>query len=177
MAFGDGRNTAFLCDQGYEVSGVEITQGIVDQTQARLMDLGLKARLAVGRNSALPFQAEEFDYILACHCIYYCDDGETLLDNLNEYSRVLKKGGYLVASVANRKSFIFNESEEQSDGSMLIKKDHYQNRVGYRLRPFSSTEDIEKFFSPTFKNFSFGESDNNYFGIAEKLFWVVCQKN
>lgn len=177
VAFGDGRNTAFLCDQGYAVSGVEITQGIVDQTKARIADLGLNARLLVGRNSSLPFKEEEFDYILACHCIYYCDDGETLLDNLREYSRVLKSGGFLIASVANRASFIFDEAEEQPDGSMLIKKDHYQNRIGYRLRAFSSIIELEKYFAPLFKNFSFGSSDNNYFGISEKLFWVVCQKN
>ena len=35
IAFGDGRNTVFLCDQGYAVSGIEITEGIVRQTGER----------------------------------------------------------------------------------------------------------------------------------------------
>ncbi|MDO9112347.1 MAG: class I SAM-dependent methyltransferase [Polaromonas sp.] len=108
VGFGDGRNTAFLCEAGLSVSGIEITQGIVDQTRTRLANLGHEADLRVGRNSAIPFENEAFDYILACHCCYYCDDGQTLLDNLNEYSRVLKKDGFVVASVANRASYIFD---------------------------------------------------------------------
>lgn len=30
IGFGDGRNTVFLCDAGLAVSGIEITQGLVD---------------------------------------------------------------------------------------------------------------------------------------------------
>ena len=40
VAFGDGRNTYFLCDQGFQVSGIEITQRIVDRTSERLQALG-----------------------------------------------------------------------------------------------------------------------------------------
>lgn len=176
IAFGDGRNTVFLCDQGYDVSGVEITQGIVDQTTKRLESLGHGADLRVGRNSSLPFDNGHFDYILACHCCYYCDDGETLKDNLREYARVLKRGGYLVASVADRDSYIFQGAQEQADGSMMIAADPYNNRNGYRLHGFHARQDIEAYFSEFFGGFSFGSANNDYFGIHEKVFWVVCQK-
>lgn len=176
VGFGDGRNTAFLCDCGLTVSGIEITQGIVDQANARLSKLGHTANLRVGRNSSIPFEDEEFDYILACHCCYYCDEGETLLDNLKEYSRALKKDGYLIASVANRSSYIFDDAKELPDGSMVVMNDPYNNRNGYRLQAFAASSDIEQYFSPLFKNFSFGSADNDYYGISERVFWVVCQK-
>ena len=176
VGFGDGRNTVFLCDYGLKVSGIEITRGIVDQTYKRLLELGHNADLRVGRNSSIPFEDGTFDYILACHCCYYCDEGETLLDNLKEYSRVLKKDGFIIASVANRASYIFNEAQELPDGSMLVMKDPYNNRNGYRLHAFADTANIEQYFSPLFKNFSFGSADNNYYGISERVFWVVCQK-
>jgi ubiquinone/menaquinone biosynthesis C-methylase UbiE len=176
VGFGDGRNTAFLCECDLTVSGIEITQGIVDQTHARLSKLGHTADLRVGRNSSIPFKDETFDYILACHCCYYCDEGQTLLDNLEEYSRVLKKDGYLIASVANKSSYIFDDAKELPDGSMLIKNDPYNNRNGYRLQAFVATRDIEQYFSPLFKSFSFGSADNNYYGISERVFWVVCQR-
>lgn len=177
VGFGDGRNTAFLCDCGLSVSGIEITQGIVDQTRERLSKLGHSADLRVGRNSSIPFADGEFDYILACHCCYYCDEGQTLLDNLKEYARVLKKDGFLIASVANKASYIFDDAQELADGSMLVKKDPYNNRNGYRLQAFAATADIEQYFSPLFKNFSFGSADNDYYGISERVFWVVCQKD
>ncbi len=176
VAFGDGRNTAFLCDQGLSVSGIEITRGIVDQTRARLERLGHEVDLQVGRNSSIPFDAASFDYILACHCCYYCDEGETFLDNMKEYAWVLKTEGYLIASIANNASYIFKEAVGQPDGSLMIKSDPYGNRNGYRLHGFSSPRDIEDYLSPLFMNFSFGAADNDYFGISERVFWVVCQK-
>lgn len=177
VGFGDGRNTAFLCDQGLAVSGIEITQAIVDQTRHRLARLGHTADLRRGRNSSIPFENGYFDYILACHCCYYCDEGESLSDNLAEYARVLKKGGHLAASVACKTSYIFRDAVELADGSFVICSDPYDNRNGYRLHAFSETGEIEEYFSPWFENFSFGFADNNYYGILERVFWVVCRKS
>lgn len=176
VGFGDGRNTAFLCDQGLAVSGIEITQGIVKQTAARLKALGHSADLRVGRNSKIPFEDGYFDYILACHSCYYCDEGESFGDNLAEYARVMKPGGYLVASVASRSSYIFKDAVAFVDGSLMIKADPYGNRNGYRLQAFSNTNDIELYFIKYFSRFSFGLSDNDYYGIGERVYWVVCRK-
>jgi ubiquinone/menaquinone biosynthesis C-methylase UbiE len=176
IAFGDGRNTVFLCDQDYSVCGIEITEGIVHQTSERLAKLGHQADLRVGRNSKIPFDDNFFDYLLACHCCYYCDEGETLADNMNEYARVMKPGSWLVTSVANRESYIFKDALLLDDGSLRIQADPYGNRDGYRLHGFSSKEQIEAYLSPWFEHFSFGFADNDYYGVSERLFWVVCQK-
>lgn len=176
IAFGDGRNTVFLCDQGYAVSGIEITQGIVDQTNARLAKLGHDADLRVGRNSSIPFDDGSFDYLLACHCCYYCDEGEAFADNMREYARVMKPGAWLVASVASRDSYIFKDAEALQDGSLRIQADPYGNRDGYRLHAFARKEQIADYLAPWFGQFSFGFADNDYYGVTERLFWVVCQK-
>jgi SAM-dependent methyltransferase len=176
VGFGDGRNTVFLCEQGLAVSGIEITPGIVAQTQDRLSRLGYSADLRVGRNSRIPFEAESFDYILACHCCYYCDEGESFSDNLREYARVLRAGGYLVASIACRSSYIFEGAIECADGSLVVRADPYGNRNGYRLHAFRERHEIEEYMTPFFGNFSFGFADNDYYGISERVFWVVCQR-
>ncbi|WP_341743799.1 class I SAM-dependent methyltransferase [Azonexus hydrophilus] len=176
IAFGDGRNTVFLCDQGYAVSGIEITEGIVSQTGERLEKLGHQADLRVGRNSKMPYENDYFDYLLACHCCYYCDEGETFADNMKEYARVMKPGAWLVASVASRESYIFKDAITLEDGSLRIQADPYGNRDGYRLHAFTSKDEIEAYLSPWFEHFSFGFADNDFFGVSERLFWVVCQK-
>jgi ubiquinone/menaquinone biosynthesis C-methylase UbiE len=56
-----------------DVYGIEITKEIVTQTGERLAKMGYKPNLDVGRNSDIPYEDEKFDYILACHCCYYCD--------------------------------------------------------------------------------------------------------
>ena len=176
VAFGDGRNTVFLCDQGYSVSGIEITTGIVQQTSNRLMTLGYQADLRVGRNSNFPFDDGYFDYLLACHCCYYCDDGEIFADNLREYYRVMNPGAWLVASVASSDSYIFKNAISLEDGSFRIQTDPYSNRDGYRLHAFSKEQDIEEYLSPWFEHFSFGFGANDFYGVCERVFWVVCQK-
>lgn len=176
IAFGDGRNTAFLCDQGFDVSGIEITQGIVDQGIARMTALEHRADLRVGRNSGIPFDDASFDLIVACACCYYCDEGEEMRDNLAEYARVLKPGGRIIASVADSASFIFAGAERLPDGSYRVAHDHYGNRVGYRLHGFADRGELETYFSDFFRNFSIGSSNNDYYGIDERLFWVVCEK-
>lgn len=176
IGFGDGRNAAFLCDLGLDVSGIEITEGIVEQGNKRMSLMGHRPDFRVGRNSNIPFEDGFFQYILACHSCYYCDEGETFTNNLNEYARILKSGGYLVASVADSSSYIFDGAEQDKDGTYEIKNDPYGNRVGYRLRGFSDPDEVMESFSKHFENFSIGHANNDYYGINERVFWVVCQK-
>lgn len=176
VAFGDGRNTAFLAERGLAVSGIEIAQGIVEQTGTRMRKLGHAVDLRVGRNSAIPYPDGTFDGIVACSCCYYCDEGDSIADNLAEYGRVLKPGGFLIASVADRESFIFRGAEPQPDGSFLVRNDPYGVRNGYRLHAFATADDLTASFSAVFEGFSIGRSRSDYFGIEERLFWVVCRR-
>ena len=176
IAFGDGRNTKFLCELGLDVSGIEITQSIVEQTKIRLNSFGINPDLRIGRNNCIPYKNDTFDYILACHCCYYCDEEDTIKDNLKEYHRVLKPGGALIASVANVNSYIFKGSELQNNGTRVIKDDPYSSRNNYRLHGFECEEAIKECFSSYFENFSFGHANNDYYGIDEKVFWIVCYK-
>jgi hypothetical protein len=62
------------------------------------------------------------------------------------------------------------------DGSLRIQGDPYANRNGYRLQAFSNENQIRSCLSTWFENFSFGFADNNFYGINERVFWVVCNK-
>ena len=81
-----------------------------------------------------------------------------------------------MASVANSASYVFQGAEELADGTMLIKNDPYNNRNGYQLRAFRSFEEIAEVMGVWFENFSIGQAHNNYYGIDENVYWVVCQK-
>ncbi len=177
LGFGDARNTMFLIEQGYDVHGIEISQEIVDLSMVRLSKFGMKADLKVGRNSAIPYTDEYFDIVLGCHVSYYCDDGQSFEDNLKEFARVLKPRAWFITSLPMRESYIFDGAEELSDGCLRIHKDPYNNRIGYKLKAFRSPEEISQELSPYFDNFSFASAQNNYYGIDERLYWVVCQKH
>jgi SAM-dependent methyltransferase len=175
IGVGDGRNTGFLCDQGYKVYGTEITEGILEVARKNLNLIGHSPVLSVGRNADLPFEDNFFDAILACHVCYYCDEGQTIKDNLIEYSRVLKPGGILIASVADANSYVFNNSEALGNCQFRIGNDPYNNRNGYILTGYKNELEISNDFSDNFNHFSFGHAQNDYYGIDERVFWVVCK--
>lgn len=81
-----------------------------------------------------------------------------------------------MASLASRDSYIFKDAIQLEDGSMCIQADPYGNRNGYRLHAFTGTGQIEACLAPWFEQFSFGFSDNDYYGVSERVFWVACQK-
>ncbi len=178
---GDGRNTLFLMEQGYNVYGTEIAEEIVKITQDRLDAFAgerslKKANIAVGRNSSLSYPDKFFDVILACHVCYYCDDGENIGNNLCEYARVLKDDGLLVASVLHSESYVLRGGITCSDGTTIVRNDPYNNRNGYRLKGYATTKDIESDFEELFCDFSFGQGHNNWYGIDENVWWCVCRK-
>lgn len=176
VGFGDGRNWPLLHNASFEIYGVEITQQIVGLGLERARVLGIPVNLKTGMNSALPFDNDFFDYILASSSCYYVDSGTTFSDNLQEYHRVLKPGGMLMATLPEANSSIFDGCIELEDGHVEIRRDPWGLRDGYTFRRFRSEEEIRRVFSPRFNSISLGLCCDNYFGVQINLFLLVCGK-
>jgi ubiquinone/menaquinone biosynthesis C-methylase UbiE len=173
IGFGDGRNTLFLCKLGLDVHGIEISQNIIDNTSRRLNKHGYNPTLNLGKNNFIPYPDNFFDYILASFSIYYCEHGTSLDDNLNEYSRVLKPGGRIVANFADANSYIFKKAKNLGNNLYEIRSDPYKTRNGYNLVAFSEKSELELIINPYFTDLSIGHGSNDYFGIHEKSFWLT----
>lgn len=176
LGFGDGRNMPLLNNLGMSVAGVEISEDIVRLARERMTQLGVPVDLRVGRNNSMPFDDAEFDVLLACHACYYVDPGTTFADNLAEIARVLKPGGRFVFSVPVWDSYIFDGAEDIGDGHMRIARDPYGIRNGYVLKKFDSAEQIEDALKDTFANMCIGSCRNDFWGIEERVWTVVCNK-
>lgn len=176
IGFGDGRNWPVLNDLGMKIHGIEVSQDILDIGHARASILKIPVTLKVGRNNAIPYDNMFFNYILACHSCYYIDGGSTFHDNLSEYSRVLKPGGWIFVSVPENGSSICEEAVSLGDGHYRIVKDPWGLRNGYTFRSFENGSEIEQAFGEHFDSFSIGICKDDYFGIKINLFLVVCRK-
>ena len=177
IGYGDGRNWPLLRNIGFDVHGVEITDEVIKLGEERAEKLGMKATLKRGSNAAIPFPDETFDYILACHSCYYIDEGTRFSDNMNEYFRVLKPGGMLIASLPENTNDIFDQAVVLDDeGHVEIRNDPWGLRNGYVFKWFTSEEDVVKSFSPWFQDFSIGGCRNDYFGVQIDMFLLVCAR-
>jgi SAM-dependent methyltransferase len=176
LGFGDGRNMPLLHNLGMQVYGAEISQDICDLTQARMKRLNVDVSLAVGRNDSIPFGDATFDVILGCHACYYVEPGKRFNDNIREIARVLVPGGSFIFSAPIGTSYIMKGAEDAGDGHMIIANDPYGVRNGYMMKKFDRECEIETELSPLFEEFAIGSCRNDFWGIEEHVWTVVCRK-
>jgi SAM-dependent methyltransferase len=177
LGCGDGRNMALLANLGMRVYGVDITEEICESTRARLQRLGVAVETRVGRNCRIPFEDRFFDHLLACHSAYYVDPGTRFDDNLVEIARVMKPGGRCVLSLPISTSYIFLGAIDRGDGHMEITRDPYGIRNGAVLKQFEREQEIESIFEPWFSDFHIGSCRNDFWGIDEHVWTVVCRRH
>jgi SAM-dependent methyltransferase len=177
LGFGDGRNMPLLRNLGMRVYGIEISQDICDLTRIRMAALNIDVTLAVGRNHSIPFEDSAFDLILACHACYYVDPGKRFSDNIAEISRVLKPGGSFIFSAPIGSSYIIRGAKDVGNGHMVIADDPYGIRNGCMMKKFDSEEEIRTALGSGFENFAIGSCRNDFWGIEEHVWTVVCRRH
>ncbi len=90
---GTGHHMASLRERGFEVAGVDGSEGMLDQACAN--NPGSEIRQA--DVEAIPFENETFDFVLCIEVLRYLPDPEPCI---REMARVLKRGGVCLATAA-----------------------------------------------------------------------------
>lgn len=86
-------------DRGWDVTGIDISQGMVDYATRRAAERGRSGvRYQVADAENLSFPDKHFDAVVAMGIIEYCPDEQRALD---EMVRVLKPGGRFIITVPN----------------------------------------------------------------------------
>jgi len=178
ISCGYGRNLLFLCEQGYNAFATEATQQMCDSTKQRMKQFGYSPEILTGKNHDLPFEDGFADYILAAYCIHFCDEGTTMENNIAEYARILREGGWLVTCIMHKDVEFLKGARSLGNGIFLVPNDvpAITYIAGYTIYAVGSTNQLVHDFSPFFDNFSFGEEKHDIYGHPGHYYWMVCRK-
>jgi ubiquinone/menaquinone biosynthesis C-methylase UbiE len=88
---GTGLNVLPLVRRGYFVTGIDVSQEMLNQFRHKLQPIPHNLRLIHADASQLPFAPDSFDVVLTVHMLHTVSNWRTFLD---EIERVLKPGGF-----------------------------------------------------------------------------------
>lgn len=91
-----GTGTGFLgrkfAEKGLEVTGIDISEELLNEAKRLDREIGLNIRYVKSRAESLPFSENSFDVVAAAQCWHWFNS----TDVLREINRVLRKSGKLV---------------------------------------------------------------------------------
>jgi len=110
---GTGRHSNFLCSQGFNVHGIDISEEAI--RIARTDDETASVDYRVSSVVKLPFPPNSMDFVLASHSLEYAPD-EDIQGSVAKLDSTLRKGGFILIRVVSTKHIFFGVSPEEVYG-------------------------------------------------------------
>jgi tRNA (uracil-5-)-methyltransferase TRM9 len=162
--FGHGNSLVYFSSLGYECSGCEISEHLVNEVSTMFEQSGTSVDLKLIEGLNLPFEDDSFDIVVSWDVLHYNGTREAVTKTIDELHRVLKPGGILLLSSIHPDFGIMDRMTPLGDDSYLIEKDSsHDNRQGLT---FFCTES-EKHLAKMFGQFSEVKSGKVYFDLFD----------
>lgn len=176
LGFGDGRNFLLFQNIGVKLYGVEPDAEVCKLVAERAQGFGIDAELVAGNNSSIPFGDAFFDYVVASHSIYYIAENQTFDHNVQEVARVLRPGGWLIATFPDLENTVLRNADALGDGHYRLTSDPFGLRNGTVFRAFKSEADIKTAFAEAFDDFAIGTFRDDWYGLLVSGYCAVCRR-
>lgn len=166
--FGYGRNAKYFIDNGFKVTGIEISETAIDLAKKHF---GESIKIYHGSVGAMPFDSELYNGIFSYSLIHLLNENERK-KLINDCYNQLKPNGYMVFVTISKQDFRFGNGTE-------ISKDTFEPWKGLSLF-FYDFESIKLDFGQ-FGLIDFEQINEPVIDLGEKpvqKFWyIICKKN
>ena len=123
----DGRNSEYLINEGYEVTGVDFSQTVIERTQKRLP----KGKFLTGDIRKLDkIESNSFDFLIDAGALHVNYPQDTI-SIIKEYHRILKPSGKMFIRV-------FNKDDDTPNPIFAVNKDLTMPVFGYSESVFNN---------------------------------------
>lgn len=103
---GPGFFSILLAREGFEVTAVDYSEGMLEQARENFREMGVKVKTQQADAQELPFSDESFDYIVSRNLVWNLENPEKAY---REWIRLLKPGGRLFIADGNHYLHYFDE--------------------------------------------------------------------
>ncbi|KAA5539250.1 class I SAM-dependent methyltransferase [Adhaeribacter rhizoryzae] len=165
--FGYGRNAKVFTDNGFEVTGIEISETAINLAKKHY---GNKVKIYHGAVSAMPFDEEVYDDIF-CYALIHLLNAQERIKLIKACYGQLKPNGYMVFVAISKQDKAYAQGKKLS-------KDRFLSRHGVKLF-FYDAASVEKEFGKygltEVKEIS--EPAKNTENKSAQIFWqITCKK-
>jgi ubiquinone/menaquinone biosynthesis C-methylase UbiE len=98
LGCGNGRHAQVLAEAGADVSGLDVSRGLLNEARQRASDHGFAVDLVHGDASRVPFIDDQFSQIVYVATLHHLRTREARRQSLSEVGRVLAPGGRALVS-------------------------------------------------------------------------------
>ncbi len=172
---GGANNALMMARMGLRVFGTEVDESLCREARDILASQGFEADFRVGTNTRLPFDDDQFDFLVSWNVLHYENTEPDIVAGLQEYARVLKPGGRLLLSTTGPDHAILKNARTLGGHRYQIgREDDF--RKGEIYFYFDSPAYIHFYFDPVFHQVQVGRTHDRLFNDTLDWFIVTAVK-
>lgn len=165
--FGYGRNAKIFADNGFRVTGIEISKTAIDLAKKHYGD---QVQVHHGSVSEMPFDHEVYDGIF-CYALIHLLDAKERAKLIRDCYDQLAPGGYMVFVAISKNTATYGEGT-------ALGKDRFETRHGVKLFYYDG-DSVEAEFGAygLLEAMEIDEPAKNVESRpSQRFWWVVCRK-
>lgn len=145
LGCGNGRHLIFFAEQGFDVTGIDISREAIEIAGAWINKKGLNAELIVGDVKSLPFDENSFDLIISYGVLDHIPFSDAVVA-IDEIKRVLSNNGMLFLTLRSTTDSEFGRGEKVGKNTYVLEKG-YEKGIIQHYFDFDEIKDLFEDFN------------------------------